>query len=524
MRRISLSATMAIFAIAVTVLFSFASIFTSALALAGTALIMGGSSHPLSVPQDTPEYITDYVNSADNIYIAPSGLCGATCSLIAVYTPEQFKFVTGIFDLTFDESVAVGQANLNDCMRGNACTVTLSPYIETGPQTVSDGSYVVYAYSESATIASKQKLELIAHPAASTVSFMMLANPNRPNGGILERFVGAYIPFFGVTFNGATPTYSPQQAPLTTVDIARQYDGWTDFPTNPLNLLADINALMGTTLLHYDYYGAGTPQLQGQFQDTTYYLIPAPVVPLLMPLTYIPWVGRPLAIALDPAMRVLIETGYDRTINPGLPTPAKYFYIPNLIRAAFNFVSAIPVGWDDTISFITGDPSDRPFHTQVPTSPYGVGGPPVYTGAVDPYGDPTPYVAPPASAPAASMTPDSETTPPDVAGPDAASPASTSEPAPRADASLSPTTPQEAEPDSADVVDANPPASGTSTTADATTLTSLALDEPLQDERPDGDSMSRPDDPPEPKRPAESETTDSVADSSASASASEDEG
>ncbi len=108
-----------------------------------------------------------------------------------------------------------GQANLNDCIRGDACTVTVSPYTETGPPlTVSDGSYVVYAYSESSTIASKQKLQLIAHPAASTVSFMMLANPNRPNGGILERFVGAYIPpFFGVTFNGATPTYSSQQAP-----------------------------------------------------------------------------------------------------------------------------------------------------------------------------------------------------------------------------------------------------------------------------------------------------------------------
>ncbi|MCV7149992.1 PE-PPE domain-containing protein [Mycobacterium pyrenivorans] len=523
MRRSSVSATVAILAIVVTMLLTVASVFTSALALAGTALIMGGSSHPLSVPQDTTEFITDYVDSADNVYIAPSGLCGATCSLIAVYTPEQFKFITGIFDLTFDESVAVGQANLNDCIRGDACTVTVSPYTETGPLTVSDGSYVVYAYSESSTIASKQKLQLIAHPAASTVSFMMLANPNRPNGGILERFVGAYIPFFGVTFNGATPTYSSQQAPLTTVDIARQYDGWTDFPTNPFNLLADINALMGTTFLHYDYFGAGTPQLQGQFQDTTYYLIPAPVVPLLIPLTYMPWVGRPLAIALDPAMRVLIETGYDRTINPGLPTPAKYFYIPNLIRAAFDFAVAIPTGWDDAISYITGDPADRPFHTQVPNSPFGVGGPPVYTGAVDPYGDPTPYVAPPVAAPVASITSDTETTSPNVAGPDAASPAPVSAAAPLDDASLSPTTPHEAEPDSADSLDANTPAFATSTTADATTLTSLALDDALQAERPDGDSMSRPNDHPEPKRPAESETTDSVVDSSASTSASDDD-
>jgi hypothetical protein len=43
--------------------------------LAATALIMGGTGHPLSVPQDTPTFITDYVNGADSSYIAPSGLC-----------------------------------------------------------------------------------------------------------------------------------------------------------------------------------------------------------------------------------------------------------------------------------------------------------------------------------------------------------------------------------------------------------------------------------------------------------------
>lgn len=382
-------------AIAVTVLLALASVFTSAFAIAGSALIMGGSSHPLSVPEDSPKFINKYVSGADTDYIAPSGLCGPTCSLIAVYTPEQFKFVTGLFDMTFDESVAVGQANLNDCLRGNACTVTLAPYTETGSATVADNSYVVYAYSESSAVATQQKLALIAHPVPSTVDFLMLANPNRPNGGILQRFVGLYIPILGVTFNGATPTFSPQPAPLTTVDIARQYDGWTDFPTNPLNLLSDSNALIGTILVHGNYFGVGTPQLQGQYQDTTYYLIPTPVVPLLMPLTWVPLVGKPLAIALDPAMRVLIEMGYDRTINPGQPTAARYFYVPNLFRAAVDFAVAIPTGWDDAISYLTGDPDCRPFHTKVPTSPYGVGGPPVYAGAVDPYGEPTPALAQP---------------------------------------------------------------------------------------------------------------------------------
>ncbi|AFM18844.1 PE-PPE domain-containing protein [Mycolicibacterium chubuense NBB4] len=377
-------------------------VVTLAVTLAATALIMGGTSHPLSVPEDTPEFIAGYVHNAAGDYIAPSGLCGAGCPLVAVHTPEEIKFVTGWKDMTFDQSVALGRQNLNDCVQGRPCTVTLAPYTQTGPpRTVSDSAYVVYSYSESSTVATDEKRYLIAHPAPADVSFLMLANPNRPNGGILERFAGVHIPILGVTFNGATPTDSPRSAPLTTVDIARQYDGWADFPTNPLNLLSDLNALVGTVLVHGNYFGVGTPELQGQYQDTTYYLVPTPVVPLLMPLTWIPLGGRALAIALDPALRVLVETGYDRTTNPGAPTPARYFYVPNLVHAAVDFAVAVPTGWDNAISYLTHNPTLRPFHTKVPDSPYGVGGPPVYTNAVDPYGDPTPYAATPSTAEAA---------------------------------------------------------------------------------------------------------------------------
>ena len=90
----------------------------------------------------------------------------------------------------------------------------------------------------------------------------------------------------GVTFGGTTPTDSPRTAPLTTVDVARQYDPISDFPTNPLNLLADVNALLGFPFLHINYFGAGAPQLQGQYGDTTYHLIPTPTLPLLMPVAY----------------------------------------------------------------------------------------------------------------------------------------------------------------------------------------------------------------------------------------------
>jgi hypothetical protein len=389
MRLVVRSTAAALLTLVAAVLLALSTTMTSAV-LAATALIMGGTGHPLSVPQDTPSFITDYVNGADSSYIAPSGLCSGGspgCTLLAVYTPEQFRFDTSFTDMTFDQSVAVGQANLDNCIRGNSCTVTPAPYFLTGKQSLSDTTYLVYGYSQSATVATVEKRFLAQNPVpGTTVGFNLIANPNRPDGGILERFEGLSIPIVGVTFNGATPT----DTGMPTVDVARQYDGIADFPTNPLNLLADVNAGLGFFYLHGSYFGVGTPLPQGQFGDTTYFLIPTAVLPLLMPLTQVPIIGTPLAVTLDPFFRVLVEAGYNRTINPGQPTTAQWLYFPNPIQTALSLVVAIPTGLDNGISSFTGT---RLFGTAIP-GPYGVGGPPVDTGCgTPPCGAPTPDAA-----------------------------------------------------------------------------------------------------------------------------------
>lgn len=405
MRRARRSAARIVLTLSAVLLLALAPMMPMSAVLAATALFMGGTGHPLSIPQDTTEYIADYVDNADAGFVAPSGLCTGGqpgCAQVAVYTPEEFPIATGLFVMPFDESVAIGLDNLDACVRGTACTVTKPPFTSTGSESLTDTSYVVFGYSQSATIAAFEKYDLIAHPAMGrTVSFVVMSNPNRPNGGVLERFVGAYLPIFGVTFSGAMTTNSPDVSgyTLTTVDVAHQYDPVSDFPTNPLNLLSDLNVLLGFLYFHPEtaYFAADSVALQGQYQDTTYYLEPAKTVPLLMPLESIPLIGPPIAAALDPPLRVLIETGYDRTINPGQPTPAKWLYVPNLINTAVDFVVAIPTGWDNAIAEITGNPANRPFGTTIP-GPYGVGGPPVDSGVVDPYGPPTPLTLPPVQA------------------------------------------------------------------------------------------------------------------------------
>lgn len=363
---------------------------TAGIDLMATALVMGGTNQVFSVGPSTPEFLDDYLAHINEDFIAPTGLCAGGdpgCALVAVYTPEQLRPFTGFADMTLDDSVAEGRMNLDDCVRGNACIVTLDPYTSTGTRPLTDTSYVVSGGSQSAAIASSEKSDLIARPMVGrTVSFVLVSNPNRPNGGLLQRFAGAYIPIVGISFNGSTPTNSPRSAPLTTVDVTRQYDAWSDFPTNPLNLLAGLNAIMGSLYMHHRYLDADSPALlQGRYQDTTYYLEPSMLLPLLVPVAAIPVIGMPLATLLDAPLRVLVEAGYDRTINPGRPTPAQYRYVPDPIKTAMNVAIAIPTGWDDAIAYVSGDPLNRPFRTE-PQSVYGVGGPPVYAGAVDPYG------------------------------------------------------------------------------------------------------------------------------------------
>lgn len=376
-------------------------LLTAPAAQSATTLVMGGTFNPLSVPPQPSDWVGYYVETMYDKYVKDTGLCAAACTRTGVYTPEEMGWLSGLWSLSFDASVAAGVTNLDACLRGAACKVTPSPYSLTTTTTLTGSDFVVFGYSQGATVGSNEKAALIADPGTATVGFVLQSNPNRPNGGILARVPGLYIPFLGVTFNGASATDSAPSAPLTTVDVVGQYDLMSDSPTNPFNLLTMINAIAGYYFVHLHPFDLGNPELQGQYQDSTYYLIPTPTLPILTPIAVVPLIGQLIATVLDPPLRVLVESGYDRTINPGTPTMANPLYIANPIKVLVDFLTAIPTGWDNGIAYLSGDPANRPFGTSVP-GPYGVGGPPVYAGAIDPYGPPTAYTPPQQSAEPAS--------------------------------------------------------------------------------------------------------------------------
>ncbi|OBI62996.1 PE-PPE domain-containing protein [Mycobacterium sp. E796] len=272
-----------------------------------TALIMGGTGlGPLPRLHNV---------LASELFINPTHPAYNAQFLV---TPEKLFPFTGLDSLTLDQSVAQGVQNLNTAIN---------------TQLAAGNHVIVFGGSQSAVIATVEMryLETLpagVRPALDQLSFVLIANPDRPDGGLLARMPGFSIPGLGFTFYGATPTNA-----YPTIDYAVQYDGAADFPQYPIDILADANAIAGFLFVHPAYNTVTTAQLaSGVVQPvspgdtmTTYILIPNPNLPLLDPLRAIPLVGNPLADLVQPDLRVLVELGYDRAAYQDVPTPFGLF-------------------------------------------------------------------------------------------------------------------------------------------------------------------------------------------------------
>jgi hypothetical protein len=225
---------------------------------------------------------------------------------------EPWWKLSGLFDLTLDQSMQAGVVDL-----------------ETAMTKYGNDNLVIYGYSQSAGVAVLVKRALAerypAGTAAPDIDFVLGGDTNLPNGGLAARFTGLYIPILDLTFNGPEPT----DTQFDTVVITRQYDGAADFPLYPLNVIADLNAVLGFFYLHSHPFDVSlapdsstSTAFQGTHGDTSYYFFETQDLPLFAPLRML---GVPEALidVVEPVFRVLVERGYDRTIPPWEPTPAR---------------------------------------------------------------------------------------------------------------------------------------------------------------------------------------------------------
>jgi hypothetical protein len=306
------------------------------------ALMMGGTGAPTPSIEWQDRIIAAYVDPAT----------GGNYTPVLVPTPESEAY----------SSAPVGQQDLQAAMG----------------QQPADQPYLVEGYSQSASIAVLEKEDLMAAGQHPDVTFLLLGNPNQPDGGLIERFVGLDIPGIGSAFNGAMPT----DAGISTIDVTNQYDGFADIPQFPINPIADLNALLGIAYAHGAYGGGVLPYeipsfwppdspasapLEGPYADeyvlgsteivkqidgdTTFYFIPTTDLPLLDPLRTL-GVPEPVLNIFQPALQVLVEAGYDRSVPMGDAVPAEL--IPTLDPVTFllEFANGVVQGANNALELV----------------------------------------------------------------------------------------------------------------------------------------------------------------------------
>lgn len=217
--------------------------------------------------------------------------------------PRSLGPITGLGDPTYDESEADAAAKIVAA-------------VQQARAEDENGTIYVVGYSQGSGAAVKALDELESSGFDTDgIEFVLAANPRRNDGGILARLPkGVYLPVFGVTFGDGT---TPENTKV--LQVTKQYDGVGDSPNYILNIASDVNAVMGFYYLHPGYYKDVNPNDPDAIVTTsadgnvTDVLIPAPVgqLPLTMPLLQL-GVPPALVTAMDPFLRRVIETGYNR--------------------------------------------------------------------------------------------------------------------------------------------------------------------------------------------------------------------
>jgi hypothetical protein len=298
------------------------------------ALIMGGSGQPipgLSYVQSVFKLYIPQLPVTPNFPLATNpppdpyalGLFTPAYPVLSVPFSINYPTVNGI--PAPSTSVGQGMAILENAIASNMRAGNVS---------------TVFGWSQSATISGvvMQQLDPTGVPMPNSgLQFVLVGDPNAPNGGGFERFVGMQLPSIGWSFNGATPA---NLYPTRIYTI--EYDGFADFPQYPIDIFSDANAAFGLLSTHGLYLSidpsvvatAEPLQTQGP-TETNYYMIPISALepgplrylPLLQPLLGIPVVGQPLADLLQPILTPLVNWGYgDPTVGwstspANIPTP-----------------------------------------------------------------------------------------------------------------------------------------------------------------------------------------------------------
>lgn len=172
------------------------------------------------------------------------------------------------------------------------------------------GHKIVFAHSLGALVAHHW---LTDYAPDSTIpfadlEFILIGNPCRKYGGMLSG-ESRLAPYVGPLsdLNGAAPL--PAVVNYQVRDLARQYDGWADWPNDDFEPISVANATLGANTLHVDYTNQSLddPDNFSYFEGNIEYIW-SRTVPMPMS-TY------SLGLFPDSLFRKIVEQSYDRPVD-----------------------------------------------------------------------------------------------------------------------------------------------------------------------------------------------------------------
>ena len=351
-----------------------ASTITAAVTLTATALIVPGTGTPdANIVNNYLEHVRDYY-----LGDTPCGNGGCTNSdLQGINYPASF-WPLAIFP-TWCRSGPDGCDKWNESVGkgADALSAALDPYLDPS----STEQVVIFGYSQGGAVVSRvyQGLGSLDQSVKDRLQVVTIGGIENPDGGLWQRlgFV-PYVPIFDINFGPPMPTNTG----VASTTIGFQYDPVVYAPKYWGNPFALLNAFAGFENVHGDYlapngnqpdaslpYGYDQAKLLDQLDCTahpsncrydaagnTYVMLPATSLPLtnlvlgLAKSIGIEGLVKPFVDLTEPALKVLVDLGYDWSGDPGkvsrlsiLPfNPFQnWFQVgANLINATFEGIQA----------------------------------------------------------------------------------------------------------------------------------------------------------------------------------------
>lgn len=382
-----------------TALFGVVTAMMTAVSLAATtpiALVVPGTGTP------NANIVTNYMEQARDRYMRTTPCTAAnSCDLDGINYPASFwpipigNWCPGLSCDTWNESVGEGVANLDSQLR----PLLADP---------DGGPIVVFGYSQGGRVVGLEKMALanLTPDEKARIKIVTIGDIGTPNGGLWPRlgFLGT-IPFWNVTFGLPTPTNTG----IVSENYAFAFDLVGDSPNFWGNPLALFNSILALEYVHGYYltpngndelsglpYGYTDAELQAAindpanrqtYGDTTYVLIPAKgTLPLLRPIedlansAGLTPIVKPFISLFNPLLTELVNLGYDRSINRGIPTwasPLPFNPFQNWVEVGIKLVVAAAQGVQAFIADLGGlttmvappAPSPEPLSTLAAAAP-----------------------------------------------------------------------------------------------------------------------------------------------------------